>query len=429
MTREWLLQLRPHVADPVEPSSSPATVAAAEALLGRGPTQWALCTADAIADEIMEQMPEHDGGHGALRTLRRSTESLVLAALRHLLYEGVGDVSAMTEEALEGDREFARRGIPLDRVLRGIRLGHAHLAQELTAAVERYVGEDRHPAELRRLNELLCHYADAHAGLMAEEYIAERDRWRGSDEAARRHIVDDIVAGRRIDEETSIRRLRYDLTRTHVAAILWCDHSAGPRTAADRLHRLADQLARTAVARELLTVPVGEDTVWLWLALPADADAFLADTVRAGLGPFEGLRLALGPPAHGPAGMRRSHMGAREAERMARLGRGDWVCDYREVRLAALASADQEHARWFVPEILGPLASRDSRMRELRETLRVYLATERSLRCAADRLLVARSTVTHRVRRAEELLPTSTRDNPLELLMALELARTLPDTA
>ncbi|MEU6084276.1 helix-turn-helix domain-containing protein [Streptomyces sp. NPDC047108] len=408
-------------------------MAAAEAVLGRGPTQWALRTADAIADEIIEQVPEHGGGPGPLRTLRRSTESVVLAALRQLLHEGAGDMTAMTEEALEGDREFARRGIPLDRVLRGVRLGHARLAQELTAAVERHVGEAGRVAELRRLNELLFLYADAHASLMAEEYIAERDRWRGSDEAARRQIVEDIVAGRRIDAETAARRLRYDVSRTHLAAILWSDGAPGSRASAERLHRLADDLARTAAARGRLTVPVGEGAVWLWLASPTESpngpDASLADTVRAGLGPFDGLHLAIGPPAHGPAGMRRSHLGAREAERMARLGRGDWVCDYQEVRLAALASSDQEHARWFVREILGPLASGDGRMRELRETLRVYLATERSLRSAADRLLVARNTVTYRVKQAEELLPGSTRDNPLELLTALELARTLPDTA
>ncbi|MCZ1011719.1 helix-turn-helix domain-containing protein [Streptomyces lydicus] len=124
--------------------------------------------------------------------------------------------------------------------------------------------------------------------------------------------------------------------------------------------------------------------------------------------------------------MRRSHYGAREAERIARLAPGDWLTDYREARLVALATADPEHARWFMHDLLGPLASDGARVRELRETLRVYLAEERSLRAVAGTLHVARNTVTYRVKRAEELLPTAaTAVNSLELRLALEIARTL----
>ncbi|MGY5123178.1 helix-turn-helix domain-containing protein [Streptomyces nigrescens] len=54
----------------------------------------------------------------------------------------------------------------------------------------------------------------------------------------------------------------------------------------------------------------------------------------------------------------------------------------------------------------------------------MYLAEERSLRAAADRLHVARNTVTYRVKRAQELLPSTTlTDSTLELRLALELAR------
>ncbi|MFJ5534746.1 helix-turn-helix domain-containing protein [Streptomyces sp. NPDC093261] len=66
---------------------------------------------------------------------------------------------------------------------------------------------------------------------------------------------------------------------------------------------------------------------------------------------------------------------------------------------------------------------RTSRLHELRETLRVYLAEERSLRTAAELLHVARNTVTYRVERAEELLPTTTTaGSSLELRAALEIA-------
>ncbi|GAA3368090.1 hypothetical protein GCM10017744_082740 [Streptomyces antimycoticus] len=172
-------------------------------------------------------------------------------------------------------------------------------------------------------------------------------------------------------------------------------------------------------------IPAEETAVWSWMAVPDRPSGALADVVRAALAPPAGPHIALGPCAQGVEGMRRSRHGAREAERVARMGGKDWLTDYGEVRLVAPATADPEHARWFVRETLGPLAAGGTRMRELRETLRVYLATERSPRRAADGLHVVRNTVTYRVR-AEELLPGSTREEPMGLHMALEIAQTLP---
>ncbi|MCF3142876.1 PucR family transcriptional regulator [Streptomyces platensis] len=426
MTRQWLRQLRPDPDLPAQdPAISPAVVTAAAAVLGPEPVRWALQTADAMAAEVLEQVPEHGGGPAPLATLRRSTESTVLAALRLLLTEGSGDGDHLPGEALESCREFARRGIRLDRVLRGVRLGHARLTQELTSAVEQFVPAGERLTQLRGITEELFTHADAHAGLIAESYIAERDRWRGSDEAARRATVDDLLAARPVDPEAATRRLRYDVTRTHLAAVLWCDRTEDPVPAAERLQHTATALARTLGTGPPLTLPATADTAWLWLHAPDDLTG-LADRLRTGCDRAPGVRLALGPPAHGTAGMRRGHHGAREAERIARLTPGDWLTDYRDVRLVALATTDPEHARWFVHDLLGPLASDGTRVRELRETLRVYLAEEHSLRAAAGTLHVARNTITYRVKRAEELLPPSTTTgSTLELRLALEIARFL----
>ncbi|MGW2022057.1 PucR family transcriptional regulator [Streptomyces decoyicus] len=425
MTRQWLRQLKPDQDRPHhEPALSPAAVSAMTAVLGPDPVRWAVQTADTMAAEILEQVPEHGGGPAPLATLRRSTESTVLAALRLLLTETTGEGGAMPEEALEGCREFARRGVALDRVLRGVRLGHARLTQELTSAVEQYVPAGERLTELRRITEELFTHADTHASLIAETYIAERDRWRGSDEAARRKTIDDLLAARPVKPEAATRQLRYNVTRTHLAAVLWCDSTEDPLPAAERLQHTATALARTVGTGHPLMVPATGNIAWLWLHAPDDL-AGLTDRARAATERSSGVHLALGPPAHGTAGMRRSHYGAREAERVARLAPGNWLTDYREVRLFALVTADPEHARWFLHDLLGPLASDGARVRELRETLRVYLAEERSLRAAASTLHVARNTVTYRVKRAEELLPAATTGSTLELRLALEIARIL----
>ncbi|WP_329170020.1 helix-turn-helix domain-containing protein [Streptomyces decoyicus] len=426
MTRQWLRQLRPDPGRPLpDPAISPAAATAMTAVLGPEPVRWAVQTANTMAAEILGQVPEHGGGPAPLATLRRSTESTVLAALRLLLTESSGEGAALPDEALEGCREFARRGLRLDQVLRGVRLGHARLTQELTSAIEQYVPAGERLTELRRITEELFAHADTHAGLMAESYIAERDRWRGSDEAARRKTVDDLLAARPVEPEAATRRLRYDVARTHLAAVLWCDDTEDPLPASERLQHTATALARTVGTDSTLMIPATGNIAWLWLHAPDDLTG-LTDRARAGTDHAPGVHLAVGPPAHGMAGMRRSHYGAREAERVARLTPGNWLTDYREVRLVALATAAPEHAHWFLHDLLGPLASDGTRVRELRETLRVYLAEERSLRAAAGALHVARNTVTYRVKRAEELLPTpTTPGNTLELRLALEIARTL----
>ncbi|MGW0314926.1 PucR family transcriptional regulator [Streptomyces flavidovirens] len=423
MTQQWLLQLQPDPHRTVDPAMPSDAVTGAVELLGAGPVRWVVQTAEAIATGIVEQVPEHGGGHGPVTTLRRSTESAVLAALRLLVSQSPRRVSALTDETLEGCREFARRGIALDQVLRGVRLGHARLAHELAAAIEEHVAADQRLAELRRVNDLLFTYADSHASVMAEEYIAERNRWRGSDEAARRAIVDDVLAGRPVDAQTATRRLHYDISRTHLAAVLWCDNTDSSPPAAERLHRTAMAMTRTMAAAGMLLIPADNTTAWVWFALADEDTPGRAEHLREALDRPQDVRAALGPPAPGPQGMRRSHLGALQAERIARHS-GQWLCDYQEVRLVALATAEPEHAHWFVQDVLGPLASEGDRMRELRETLRVYLAEERSLRTAADRLHVARNTITYRVKRAEELLPAvTTAGNSLELRLALEIAQ------
>lgn len=422
VTGQWLPWLRPDPDRPIESVVSAAELAAARTELGPAPVEWALQTADAIAEDVLRKVPEHGGSPAAVTTLRRVAQSTVLTGLRLMASDLKEPVSTLSEDALEGCREFARRGIPLELILRGVRLGHAQLVHGMALAVEAHVEADQRMAEMRPIEELLFTYVDAHSSVMAEEYIAERDRWRGSDEAARRAVIDELLAGRPVDQEAAARRLRYDLSRTHVAAVLWGDDTATAAPAAERLYHAASSMARALEASRTLIIPAHGNSVWAWFAVTGESAEHPVRHLRSSLPEPTGVRAALGPAAPGPRGMRRSHLGALQAQRMAIHSTDSWLCDYQDIRLAALVTADSENARWFVQEVLGPLASEGARLRELRETLRIYLAEERSLRTAAERLHIARNTVTYRVKRAEELLPAPTAaGGSLELRVALEI--------
>ena len=418
--RDWILALAPRETPPgrLAPACPAATIAVATAVLGPEPAAWAVQTAQAITEEVIERVPEHGGGAGPFATLRASVESSVLLALRGLLMDLPPGTDMAAEEAMAGGAEFARRGIPLDRVLRGVRIGHARLHQALIAVIDAQPEPVRR-AESRRVTDLLFAYADTHASRLAEEYLAERARWEAGREPERRRIVTDLLAGKDLPAEPASAALGYELARYHQAFVV----AGSGQHAAVGLQRGAEDLRRALSADGWLSLPVVPGEVWAWAGWRAAPPPGHTDQARL-LRPPAGVRVAAGPVAFGPEGLRRSHLGAREASRIAAAAGLGWWCDYSGVRTLCLVTADGEQARWYAEDILGPLLADGERARELRETLRVYLACERSPQTASERLHVARNTVTYRVRRAEELLGHPIGD-PMELRLALEIARTL----
>ncbi|MEV3860186.1 helix-turn-helix domain-containing protein [Streptomyces sp. NPDC050095] len=417
--RAWLLRLHPAAPAP-EPACAPETVAAAAALLGPGPVGWAVEVAAEMAADIVRQVPEH-GGPTAFAAFRRAVEATTLLALCGLLTEGPATAEGVAPEAVVSNAELARRGVPLDRVLRGVRLGHAQLHRQLTDVLDKEPERVRIP-ETHRVSELLFVYADLQASRLAEEYLAERERWRRSTEAARRRIVDDVLAGRLVGGAVAAHTLGYELARHHAAFIVT---SRSPDTTETQLRQLAAEVSRAAGGQQLLTVLAGSGELWAWMCWPAPPPPNTLTRLPELVSEQRPLQVALGPVGHGAEGFRRSHRGAREAERIARSGGTGWLCDYAEIAAAALLTADTEHARWFARGVLGPLAGGTSRARELRETLRAYLAEGRSPQGAAERLFVARNTVTYRVRRAEEAMGRPLGPDGLDVRLALEIVRVL----
>ncbi|MFJ9377277.1 PucR family transcriptional regulator [Streptomyces sp. NPDC101455] len=420
----WILTLVPHGtpdgAPGPEPVCSAVTIAVSTAVLGPGPVAWAVQTALEMTEESIARMPELGGGPAPFATLRATVESTVLLALRGLLEDLSPRDEAITEEAAAGGAEFARRGIPLDRVLRGVRIGHARLHQALAAAIATLPEPDRR-TESRRVSDLLFAYADAHASLVAEEYLAERAHWKAGREAERRRVVERLLTGKDVPAAAASTTLGYELARHHQAFVVVADDR---HRAATGLQRYVEDLGRALAADGWLAVPAVPGQVSAWAGWRAEPAPDRTDRARQ-LPQPPGIRVAAGPVAYGPKGMRRSHLGAREGARVAAQHSDPtfrW-CDYAQVRALSLATADREQARWYAEDILGSLLADDERTRELRETLRVYLDCERSPRAAAEQLHIARNTVTYRVHKAEELLGHPIGD-PMELRLALEIART-----
>ncbi|WP_411074929.1 PucR family transcriptional regulator [Streptomyces sp. cmx-4-7] len=415
----WLHALGPEDSGPVRtPVSSAEGVAEATDRLGARPVAWAIDLGYDLAQLVVQEVPELGDGPGQFDTLRMGTESVVLRTLLLLADPGAGDF--VTEEALLGDREFARRRIGLGNVLRGIRIAHAELVRALMTACQELVPPAEHARQFRRVSELLFGFVDDFSSRMTAEYLAEHDRWVTSGAAAREETARMILNGEPVREESAGQTLGYPLGGNHLAFVAWSDAEVTVPTT--DLQQAAARFLRHHGCAVSLVIPTGRTSLWAW-GTPSTAEAEAA-RIEPRLPPD--VRVACGSVRAGIAGFRRSHQEAQYAARIMRLNpRAAPVLDYPEVAVASLLSTDLPAVRRFVRDELGALAVDSPHMEQLRDTLRHYLRSERSLATSAARLHVARNTVTYRVKRAQELIGHDVGTRLLDVLAALEAAHVL----
>ena len=415
----WLRRLAPVPGvDVPRPASHPVTIADAIGRLGTGPVEWAIQVGSAMTAKVIAVLGVH-GGQEEFESLRMGPESSVIRALIWL-GPGGDDLPAITAEALQGDIDFVRRGMPLDRVLRGIRLGHAEMTKAFLDSCSVLVPEKDRARQMQVISAGLFRYIDEFSADMAETYLAERERWTVSAAAAKAETIRQILDGTCADKAEASRDLGYDLSRQHIALTLWFDP---PRNGADtpELEAAALEVLARMEATKTLVMPVGGGKVWAWGSRTNFPSRLAAVDYRPAA---EDIRLAVGTPAADVYGFRRSHREAEAAERTTR-NRGastTWATYYDDVAIPSMLSADMSLARDLVMRELGPLASDTANVRDLRTTLLCYLEEESSPHAAAQRLFVSRNTVAYRVKRAGELLGYDVADRRFELHTALVLA-------
>ncbi len=219
----WLQRLHPipGVAIP-EPASRPTTVADAVERLGKDPVEWACQVGYAMTERIIAEIPDFGGGPEQFESLPMGPESSVIHSLIWISSKGEG-MPAITEEALRGDVDFVRRGISLDKVLRGVRLGHAQMTKAFLDSCRELVPEAERVEQMQIISENLFRYIDDFSGEMAATYLSERERWTVSAAAAKAEIIRHVLDGSRSDRAEASRQLGYDLSRQQVALTLWFD--------------------------------------------------------------------------------------------------------------------------------------------------------------------------------------------------------------
>ncbi|HWU21824.1 MAG TPA: helix-turn-helix domain-containing protein [Nocardioides sp.] len=328
-----------------------------------------------------------------------------------------GDPVAPNTSAVQLDvaRDLVRRGLD-EAALDAYRVGQ-NVAWQTWMQI--CFGLTRDADELEELLRVsaasIASFVDGTIAAVAERMLAERDELTAGSQAERRDVVTLLLEGAPIARSRAESVLAHRLDGDHTAAVIW---AADRESDLGRLERAAEALMRACGARQRLTVVAAASTLWVWLpvATPADRGELLVALRRT-----PEVSVAVGAPAAGVEGFRRSHQDAVEVRRLlARLGSGEQLVTFEEVQLVSLLTRDEARAEEFVGAVLGDFAQASP---ELHHTVRTYLAELGNASDSAARLFTHRNTVLRRLARADELLPRPLVEDPLRIGVALEVLR------
>jgi DNA-binding PucR family transcriptional regulator len=317
-------------------------------------------------------------------------------------------------ETLEIAREVVRRGLD-DNSLEAYRVGQNIVWRHWMRTAFELSGD---PDQIRQMLDLSARsiftFVDETLATIHEAMEHERSQVTSRTHTERMEIVNLILEHAPITVERASRRLRYELGRGHTAAIVWSD-VVGPRDPGE-LEAAAEVIARQAGADRPLIVVPSASTLWIWFAA---APAANLEALQEAELPAGAVRVAVGTTHPGIDGFRRSHLHALATQRLMRRAPGELrIAAYADVRVVALAAADEEATTEFVAATLGDLAGADI---VLRETLRTYIREQFSASRTARALFTHRNTVLGRIGRARSLLPAPLEGNGLEVGLALEI--------
>jgi DNA-binding PucR family transcriptional regulator len=374
--------------------------------------------AKALTVRILEEEPELGADAALVESLNASVLDNVSTVLR--VFEVRPDPQSVRAPAAAVDyaRRLAQHGVPIAALLRTYRLGQAAFQQAVLGAIAQ---ADLDSATVAAAAEELSTVAFAYVDRISEEVVAayqqERDDWMRNRTAARSARVSALLGNNVADLVEVEKTLNYRLDQVHLALVAWSATTASGADRLARVERVVVQLAQDlAGPRAPLTVVRDESTVWAWLPRAN------ASPVTVAAPADDGVRIALGDPAAGAEGFRRSHRQARQARLVAMTADAEVqqpVTAWADVGAVALMCADRDALADWVRDTLGGLAGQDESMTRLRETLSTFLAAGGSFTSAAQLLHMHKNTVQYRVRKAEEALgrPLTARRRDVELAL------------
>jgi len=235
-----------------------------------------------------------------------------------------------------------------------------------------------------------------------------------------------------VDIDSAISAIRYPLRSHHVALVVWFPAATGEADELAQMQRFVRELGVAVRAGAApLFIAADRSTGWAWLSFQVAADGIVSAVREFSLQHRDSPSVAIGSPAAGVKGFRRSHAQAVAAQSVV-LARKDAkptvVADSDPgLAAAALVCGNIEDTRVWVAEVLGDLAADTDSDARLRETFRVFLNAGASYTLAADQLTLHFNTVKYRVGRALARRGRPITDDRFDVELALLLCHCYGD--
>ncbi len=407
--------------DAVEQELSAVGAAAGARLLELTRDIWRLLTDD---------IPELRGDHIVEALLEASIEENVTTLLHVFEHGTAAENVDAPAAAIEYAKRLAQRGVPITALIRAYRVGHgrflARCVDEITAKA---LPTELAGAVSARMVEVSFRYIDRISEQVITTYQRERDRWLLTQTAVRAARVRELLASEPVDIDACEVSLGYRLRQHHLGIIAWVTGETHGSDGLDRLERLGSAAGRQlgALGRPLF-VPRDEALAWIWLPVGDDPTRSRTLPVNTFDNGDISVRVAVGEPAFGVDGFRRTHLQAGRAQDLALAVQfGDRVTSFADVGAVALICADVPAARSWVWATLGDLVIDDEQHARLRETLWVFLSTG-SYIATAERMVLHKNSVQYRIRKAEQALGAPIEDRRADLELALRACHYLGRT-
>jgi DNA-binding PucR family transcriptional regulator len=360
----------------------------------------------AISASLRDDIPDLRD-EAQLPLLDASIEGNVTTALYALAHDTPVECVRAPTAALEHARRIAQLGLPVNVLVRIYRLGQRRFTHLVFGELQRIdVAPHARVTIVETITETLFAYVDWMSQQVVEVYEEERERWLETRNSVRALRVREVLAeGKSVDIDSAITAITYPLRWHHVALVVWYPAATGEVDEVARMQRFVRELGAAVQAGAApLFVAADRSTGWAWLPFQAAPDGIVAAVRKFSLQHQDSPSVAIGSPAAGLKGFRRSHAQA-DAVRSVVLPRKDVkpsvvASSDPGLAAAALVSENIEHTRAWVAEVLGNLAADTDNDARLRETLRVFLNGSLSYKLAADELTLHFNTVKYRVGRA-----------------------------
>jgi DNA-binding PucR family transcriptional regulator len=360
----------------------------------------------AISVSLRDDIPELRD-EAQIPLLDAGIEGNVTTALYALGHDTPVECVRAPTAALEQARRIAQQGLPVNVLVRMYRLGQRSFTRLALGELQRIdVPSQVRITIVERITETLFAYVDWMSQQVVEVYEEERERWLETRNSMRALRVREVLAGRQsVDIDSVITAIRYPLRWHHVALLVWYPAANGEADELARMQRFVRELGAVVQAGAApLFVAADRSTGWAWLSFQAAPDGIVAAIREFSLQNRDSPSVAIGSPAAGINGFRRSHAQAVAIRSvvLARKGAKPTVVADSDPGLAAaaLVCGNVEDARVWVAEVLGRLAADTDSDARLRETFRVFLNAGASYTLAAEQLALHFNTVKYRVGRA-----------------------------